>query len=75
MQAAGNLVGILVEFAARMSWVMMTSAAETPSSLWMSGRDAAPVVGHGAGAVGIERYGDERGMSGQCFVDGVVLTS
>ena len=46
VQAAGNLVGVLVELSAGVSWVMMTSAAEMPSPLWMStecrGRRRAP---------------------------------
>src|SRR6202042_3886817 len=33
VRTAGNLVGVLVEFSAACSWVMMTSAAEMPSPL------------------------------------------
>ena len=50
----------------------MTSAAETPSLLVNVGGNAAAIVAHGAGAVGIERHVDAVGMAGQRLVDGIV---
>ncbi|MNL77981.1 hypothetical protein D3C87_2042720 [compost metagenome] len=35
-------------------------------------RDTATVVGHGDGAIGIERDGDDIGMAGQGLIDRVV---
>ena len=51
---------------------MITSAAETPSSLVEVGGNAAAVVAHGDGAVGIEHHFDGGGVAGERFVDGVV---
>ena len=51
---------------------MMTSAADTPSPVMDVGRDAAAVVAHGAGAVGVERHVDAVGIAGQRLVDRVV---
>ena len=51
---------------------MMTSAAETPSPLWMSIGNAAAVVAHGDGAVGVEHDLDRGGVAGERFVDGIV---
>ena len=50
----------------------MTSAAEIAFALVDVGRDAAAVVAHRAGAVGIERHGDFGGVAGQRLVDRVV---
>ena len=55
---------------------MMTSAAETLRLVVVIvldvGRDAAAIVGDGAGAVGIEGDDDPVGIAGQRLVDGVV---
>ena len=51
---------------------MMTSAAETPSSLWMSVGMPRPLSMTVHRAVGVERHGDEVGVAGQRLVDGVV---
>ena len=50
---------------------MMTWAAETPSPSWMSGRDAAPVVGDRGRAVGVEGH-HHAGPAAEGLVDGVV---
>ncbi|MEY9097155.1 hypothetical protein ABIA24_000064 [Sinorhizobium fredii] len=51
---------------------MMTSAAETPSPRVDIRRNAAAVIRHGAGTIGIERDGDDVGVAGQRLVDRVV---
>ena len=50
----------------------MTSAADTPSSLWMSTGNAAAVVGDGHRAVGVQLHLDRVAVAGERFVDGVV---
>ena len=71
MQAAGDLVGILVELAARMQ-LRHDDFGGGDALLMHVGRNAAAIVGDGAGAVGIKRDGDEIGMAGQRLVNGVV---
>ena len=51
---------------------MMTSAAETPSSAWMSVGMPRPLSVTVHRAVGIERHRDQRRVAGQRLVDGVV---
>ena len=50
----------------------MTSAAEMPSSVWMSTGMPRPLSVTVHRAVGVERHGDAVGMAGQRLVDGVV---
>ena len=72
MQAAGNLVGILVEFSARVQLGHDDLGRRDALFVVDAGGDAAAVVGDGAGAVGVERHGDELGVAGERLVDGVV---
>ena len=72
VQAAGNLVGVLVEFSAGVQLGHDDLGGGHAFALVDVGRDAAAVVAHGAGAVGIERDDDFLGEAGQRFVDGVV---
>ena len=51
---------------------MMTSAADTPSPLWMSVGMPRPSSRTVHGAVRIERDGDLRGVAGERLVDRVV---
>ena len=55
MQAARNLVGVLVEFSAGMQLRHDDFGRRHAFALVDVGRDAAAVVAHGAGTVGIER--------------------
>ena len=72
VQAAGDLVGILVELTARMELGHDDLGRRDAFALVDVGRDAAAVVGDGHRAVGVERDGDFRGMTGERLVDGVV---
>ena len=71
MQAAGHLVGILVEFAAGVQ-LRHHHFGRRHAFRMHAGRNAAAIVTHGARAVRIERDVDLRGVSGERFVDGVV---
>ena len=57
MQAAGDLVGVLVEFPARVQLGHDDFGGRDALFVVDAGRNAAPVVGDGAGAVGVERHG------------------
>ena len=72
VQAAGNLVGILVEFPAGMQLRHDDLGGRHALALVDVGRDAAAVVEHGHRAVGVERHLDARRVAGQRLVDGVV---
>ena len=72
VQAAGHLVGVLVEFSAGVQLGHDDLGGRHAFALVDVGRDAAAVVAHGAGAVGIERDHDFLGEAGQRLVDGVV---
>ena len=72
MQAAGDLVGVLVEFSAGMQLGHDDLGRGHALALVDVGRNAAAVVAHGAGAVGIERDDDFLGKAGERLVDGVV---
>ena len=72
VQPAGDLVGILVEFAAGVELGHDDLGRRHPFFRVDVGGDAAAVVGHRAGAVGVERDGDQLGVAGERFVDGVV---
>ena len=72
VQAAGNLVGILVEFSAGVQLGHDDLGGGHAFTLVDVGGDAAAIVAHGAGAVGIERDHDFLGEAGQRLVDGVV---
>ena len=72
VQAAGHLVGVLVEFSAGMQLRHDDFGGRHAFALVHVGRNAAAVVAHGAGAVGIERDDDLLGVAGQRLVDGVV---
>ena len=71
MQAAGDLVGVLVEFSAGMQ--LRHDHFGGRHALFVDvDRDAATVVDHRAGAVGIERDHDLRGVAGERLVDRIV---
>ena len=72
MQTAGNLVGVLVEFSARVQLGHDDFGRRDAFTLVDVGWDAAPVVAHRARAVGVERYNHFRGKPGERLVDGVV---
>ena len=72
VQAAGHLVGVLVEFSAGVQLGHDDLGCRHAFALVDVGRDAAAVVAHGAGAVGIERHHDVLGVAGERLVDGVV---
>ena len=72
VQAAGHLVGVLVEFSAGVELGHDDLGRRDAFALVDAGRDAAAVVAHGARAVGIERDQDVGGVAGQRLVDGVV---
>ena len=72
MQSAGHLVGVLVEFSAGVQLRHDDLGGGHPFALVDVGRNAAAIVAHGAGAVGIERDDDFLGKAGKRFVDGVV---
>ncbi len=72
VQAAGDLVGILVEFSAGMQLGHDHLGGRHAFALVDVDRNAAAVVAHGAGAVRIERDGHVVGVAGERFVDRVV---
>ncbi len=72
MQAARNLVGILVEFSAGVELGHDDLSGRHPFALVDVGRNAAPVVMYGAGTVRVEGDDHLRGIACQRLVDGVV---
>ena len=72
VQAARDLVGVLVEFPAGMQMGHDDLGGRDPFALVDVGRDAAAVVAHRAGAVRIERDHHLLGVAGERLVDGVV---
>ena len=72
VQAAGNLVGVLVEFPAGVELGHDDLGRRDALLLVDAGRHAAPVVGDRARAVGVERHGDELRIACERLVDGVV---
>ena len=72
MQAAGHLVGVLLELSARMQLGHDDFGGGDAFACVNVGRNAAAVVAHRAGAVGIEDHFDAVGIAGQRFVDRVV---
>ena len=72
VQAAGHLVGVLVEFSAGVELGHDDLGRRYTFRRVQVGRDAAAIVGDGARAVRIERYRHQRRVPAQRFVDGVV---
>ena len=72
VQAARHLVGIAVEFPAGVQLGHDDLGRRHAFLLVDAGRNAASVVGDGAGAVGVEGHGHELRMARQRLVDGVV---
>ena len=72
VQAAGDLVGILVELSAGVQLGHDDLGRGDALFLVDAGGNAAPVVAHRAGAVRVERHGHKPGVTGQSLVDGVV---
>ena len=72
MQTAGDFVGILVEFSARMK-LRHDDFSRRHAFFGMNvSWNATTIVGDGARAIGIQRDGDERRMSGQSFVNRII---
>ncbi|MNT01495.1 hypothetical protein D3C72_1359630 [compost metagenome] len=72
MQAAGHLVGILVEFTARMQLGHDDLGGGNAFGRMDVGRNAASVIRHRHGAIGVQRHRHQIGMTGESLVDGVV---
>ncbi len=72
VQAAGDLVGVLVEFSAGVELGHDDLGRRDAFALVDVDGDAAAVVAHRAGAVRIERHQHLGGVAGQRLVDGVV---
>ena len=72
VQATRDLVGVLVEFPARVQLGHDDLRGRHALLVVDPGRNAAPVVGDGARAVGVEGHGDALRVAGQRLVDGVV---
>ena len=72
MQAARDLVGVLVEFSAGMELGHDDLGGGYAFALVDVGRNAAAVVADGAGTVGIEANEDFLGVAGERLVDGVI---
>jgi hypothetical protein len=72
MQAARNLVGVLVEFSAGVQLGHDDLSGRHAFAFVDVGRNAAPVVVHRARPVRIERDGDLLGVAGERLVDRVV---
>ena len=72
MQAARNLVAVLVELAARVQLRHDHFSSGNAFRLVNVGRNAAAIVGHRAGTIGVERHRHTVGMAGERFVDRVV---
>ena len=72
VKAAGDLVAVLVEFAARMQLGHDHLGRRDPLTLVDVGGDTAPVIVDRDRAIGVEDDVDLAGMAGQRLVDGVV---
>ena len=72
VQAAGNLVGVLVEFPAGVELGHDDLGRRHALALVDVGRDAAAVVAHGDRGVGVEGDPHLLGIAGERLVDGVV---
>ena len=72
VEAAGNLVGVLVEFPAGVQLGHDHLGRRDALALVDVGGDAAAVVADGARAVGVQDHVDAAGVSRQRLVDGVV---
>ena len=72
MQAAGDLVGILVEFSAGVKLGHDHFGGGDAFRLVNVNGNAAAIVGDGDGTIGIEGDDNAIGMAGERFIDGVV---
>ncbi len=72
VEAAGNLVGILVELTAGVQLGHDDLGRRDALLRVDVGRNAAPVIGDFGAAVGVQNHLDPRGVAGQRLVDGVV---
>ncbi len=72
VQAAGHLVGVLVEFSAGVQLGHDDFGRRHAFLLVDVGRNAAAIVAHRAGAVGIERHRHRARVAGERLVDRVV---
>ena len=72
VQSARNLVGVLIEFPAGVQLGHDDLGRRHAFLVMDAGRNAAAVVGDGAGAVGVERHRHQLRVASQRLVDGVV---
>ena len=72
MEAAGNLVGVLVELTPGVKLGHDDLGRRHALAGVNIGRNTASIVGHGAGAVGIQRHGHQGRMASQRLVDRIV---
>ena len=72
VQTARHLVGVLVELSAGVQLGHDDLGRRDAFGAVNVGGDAAAVVGHRAGAIGVERHGHMRGVACQRLVDGIV---
>ena len=72
VQTAGNLIGILIEFSARMKLGHDHFGCRNAFFLVNIGGNAAPVVAHRARTIAIQRHINAIRMTRQAFIDGVV---
>src|SRR5262245_25842642 len=72
VETARDLVGILVELSAGMELGHDDFSGRYTLRRMDVGRDAAPIVGDGAGTVRVEGNGNQRGMTGQRLIDRIV---
>ena len=75
MQTTGDLVGILLEFTARMKLGHDDFGGGNAFFFVDAGGNAAAIVAHGAGAIGIERDVDAVGMARQASSTALSTTS
>ncbi len=72
VQAAGDLVGVLVEFSARVQLGHDDLGRRDAFFLMDVDRDAAAVVAHGDAAVAMQNHFDAVAMAGERFIDRVI---
>ena len=72
VQTAGNLVGVLVELTAGMQLGHDDLGCRHAFTLVDVDRNAAAVIAHRDGIVGVEHHLDAARIAGECFVDRIV---
>ena len=72
VQTAGNLVGVLVEFSARMQLGHDDFGCGNAFGRMDVGRNTASIIRHRHRSIGIQRHRHQIGVARECFIDGVV---